>query len=129
MNDGRVRKRQALVVVQDPKSAAPLRDALGAEGMTVTVVSNAEEALTHCRNSPPDLVVAEDALGPDSGVKLISDLLAISWTTATILISPAPEEEVHERTEGLGILGSITDYSDLEGLRRLMVNFRRLGTD
>lgn len=126
MNSDQLKQWQALAVVRDPVGAAPLRDALCAEGMTVTVLGNVQEALAHCRKSPPDLVVVDDQIGQDSGVTLINDLLSISWTTATILISSEPEEEVHERTEGLGILGSITDYADREGLNRLLINLRSL---
>lgn len=124
MND-RSTNWQALAVVKDPAGAVLLTDALRNEGMTVTVLSNAEEALAHCKNSPPDLVVVEDRLGTDSGLKLIGDLLAISWTTATVLITTDSADEVHERTEGLGILGSISDYTDREGLKSLLINFRR----
>lgn len=126
MNSGRLKQWQALAVVKDPIGAAPLRDALCAEGMTVTVLGNVEEALAYCRTSPPDLVVVDDQIGRDSGVTLINDLLSISWTTATILISSEPEDVVHERTEGLGILGSISDYTDRESLNRLLTNLRSL---
>lgn len=126
MDEGQTKKRHALAVVRDPVGAAPLKDALDAEGMTVTVLDNVPEALAYCRNSPPDLVVADDVIGSDSGVRLIGDLLAISWTTATILITTDPEEEVHDRAEGLGILGTVTDYADRQGLQRLMTNFRKV---
>lgn len=126
MNENQPNKLHALAVVKDPTGAAPLKDALAAEGMTVTVLDNVREALDHCRANPPDLVLVDEEIGSDSGVKLIGDLLAISWTTATVLITAAPEEVVHDRAEGLGILGSVADYADKEGLRRLMTNFRRL---
>jgi DNA-binding response OmpR family regulator len=126
MNENEEKKWRALAVVKDPTGAAPLKEALGAEGMTVTVLDNVREALDYCRTSPPDLVVVDDEIGPDSGVKLIADLLAISWTTATIIITSAPEEEVHDRAEGLGILGSVTDYADKEGLQRLLTTFWKL---
>jgi hypothetical protein len=69
-------------------------------------------------------VVLEDILDSMTGVRFLQQLLAISWTTASILISDEPEDTLHEKTEGLGILGRIRDYGDIIGLKMLFRTFR-----
>ena len=54
------------------------------------------------------------------------DLLKVSWTTATILVSERDENVIHEATEGLGILGYIKNYEDSEGFESLLKKFEQI---
>jgi len=83
-------------------------------------------ALEACRDDPPDLAVVQWDLGAMSGVEFITELLKISWTTATVLITDKDEETVHDKAEGLGILGRVTDFRDIVGLGRLLDTYRSL---
>lgn len=61
-----------------------------------------------------------------SGIHVILDLLKISWTTATILVSDRDDEAIHDATEGLGILGHINGYEDLATLEDLLKTFEEV---
>ena len=74
----------------------------------------------------PDLAVVDENLATMSGIHFILDLLKVSWTTATILVSDRDDEAIHEATEGLGILGHIKDYEDLEGFESLLKKFEEI---
>lgn len=112
--------QKALVVVREPSAAAPLVERLTEAGFIVESSSNPSLSLEKCRQNTPNLVVVEEDLASMSGIRFIADLLKVSWTTATILVSQRDDEAIHEATEGLGILGHIQGYEDFENLRKLM---------
>jgi hypothetical protein len=69
------------------------------------------------------VVVDEEPAGM-SAVDFLKSLLGISWTISSIMVSEKDGETVHEMTEGLGILGSIKNYDDGEGLEKLIAGMR-----
>ncbi len=111
---------QALIVLTagaDPKTTeAVLRE----HGLEPVTEFNPERALDLCRESVPALVIVDEAAAGTSAGGFVKELLGISWTVSTIVVSDKDEETVHEMTEGLGIIGSITDYNDREGLEKLL---------
>jgi DNA-binding NarL/FixJ family response regulator len=111
--------RRALVLVKEPGSAASLIQRLKEAGFIVDASSDPIQSLEECRRNKPDLAVVDEILLTTSGIHFIADLLRVSWTTATIIVSKRVDEAIHEATEGLGILGHIRDYDDLETLARL----------
>jgi DNA-binding NarL/FixJ family response regulator len=115
--------RKALVLVKEPAAAAPLIQRLIKSGFIVDISSDPTLSLDECRRNKPDLAVVEEDLQTMSGIHFIFDLLKVSWTTATIIVSKRVDEAIHEATEGLGILGHIKDYEDLESLERLLKKF------
>lgn len=116
----------AYILCRSPEDTAATRSALVAKGGEVTLFNNTEEFLRQCAASAPDLAVVEDDLPAGRGRKVLADLLAVSWTTSTILVIDEPEEVVHEKTEGLGILGSVTDFGAVESLGRLLKSFSEI---
>lgn len=116
----------AFVVVNEATAAEPFADMLSDRGMVPTVFTDPQDALQRCRQDPPDLVIVEDGLTGMRGIDFLSALLRISWTTSTILITEDDEETVHEKTEGLGILGSVGGFEDLDGLAMLLRKFVKI---
>ncbi|MDQ7784938.1 MAG: hypothetical protein RDU20_18790 [Desulfomonilaceae bacterium] len=114
---------KALVVVNEPDKVGVISQSLTDRGIEVTVVTNPEEALSMCRELPPDLAVVQDPLRSMPGTVFLNHLVRISWATGTILIADADEEHVHDRTEGLGILGHIRSLSDRDAMERLLDKF------
>ncbi|MFC1836719.1 Rossmann-like domain-containing protein [Thermodesulfobacteriota bacterium] len=112
--------QRALLLVADKQRATRLIECLSSKGISVVAKDNPNEAIEYCRENPPDLAVVEDNLPAMAGPRFLSELLIISWTTATILIACDNEDAVHERAEGLGILGHIRGYDDVEGLEKLV---------
>jgi PleD family two-component response regulator len=117
---------KAFVLVKEPAAAAALVQELEKASFIVNASSDSSLSLDECRRNTPDLVVVEENLATMSGIRFIADLLRVSWTTATILVSERDDEAIHEATEGLGILGHIKGYEDLEGLGRLLTRFEEM---
>jgi DNA-binding NarL/FixJ family response regulator len=118
--------RRALVLVKEPGDAASLIQRLIEAGFIVDASSDPIQSLEECRRNKPDLAVVDEDLRTMSGIHFIFDLLKVSWTTATIIVSKRVDEAIHEATEGLGILGHIKDYEDLESLERLLKNLEEI---
>jgi DNA-binding response OmpR family regulator len=112
---------RAIIVVDErvPK----LTENLSNRGISTTVVTNADEALDDCLMNPPHLAIVGTSLGTMTVKDFLAELLKISWKTSTILISDEEEEALHDRTEGLGILGAITSAEDTEALAMLLDKF------
>jgi DNA-binding NarL/FixJ family response regulator len=115
--------RKALVLVKDPGAAASLIEKLTEAGFIAETSNDPIRGLHECRANKPEIVVVDENLPTMSGIHFISDLLKISWTTATILVSERDDNVIHEATEGLGILGHINDYEDLATLEDLLKKF------
>lgn len=125
MDPDRTVKRSALLVVQDPTAVGLIHE-LTERGFDVAVESDPVRSLGRCRKKAPDLMVVDEVLPETSGIRLIAEVLKVSWTTAAILISDKSEEEVHEATEGLGILGHVRNYHDVERFRSLLDTFTNM---
>ncbi len=117
---------RVLVVVSDRAEAEGLLEGLDRRGMNPIVMTHPDEALQSCKESPPDLVIVDDSLPSMSGARFLAELLRVSWAVSSILVCGEDEETVHEKTEGLGILGSIKDYGDEDGLSRLLERYRSI---
>ena len=110
----------AIVVVAAAPEVSRLVKSLDKRGFATKVINNPHEALDECRRNPPDLAIVEKTVGPMGGVQFLAELLKVSWTTSTIMIADEEEDLLHQETEGLGILGSISALADVEGLERLI---------
>jgi two-component SAPR family response regulator len=116
-------KLRAIIVVGDGYGVSSLIEVLSKHGVCATAVVNPDEALDECRVNPPHLTIVGSDLGSMTGVRFLAELLKVSWATYTILISDEEEEAIHDRTEGLGILGAIKTVDDVDGLKRLLAKF------
>jgi len=88
--------------------------------MEAHVRTDAAGALAICRDRPPALAIVDADLASMPAIEFLRALVKISWTSPGILITSDDEEAVHEKTEGLGILGHISDYHDRDGLKKLL---------
>lgn len=117
---------EALVIGVPPGLRAIISTELAERGGKASFYSVPQEAILSCRDRVPDLVIVqEESLGiaPEA---FIRELLGISWTMSTLLITDEDEETVHEKTEGLGILGHIRSVGDTGSLRDLLDTFIRI---
>ncbi len=114
---------QAVIIVKDPAAAGSVTALCEEMGIEVTVFEDPRAALDYCTDRPPDLAIVGDEEAPLTTREIIGGLLKISWTTHTILISEDDEETVHEKTEGLGILGHISGPGDTVTLKELLTRF------
>jgi len=70
------------------------------------VVSGAE-ALETARASAPHLVIIDTGLADCAPLELARNLLRVNAMVNTVVASPLTEEEFHEASEGLGVLGRL----------------------
>jgi DNA-binding response OmpR family regulator len=117
---------RAAIVVNDASLAGPIIESLSRKGFARIVQSDPHAVLETCCVNPPDLVIVEDRLRDMTGIHFLAELLKVSWTSSTILITDEEEESVHDQTEGLGILGSIRTVDDVESLDRLLDRFLQI---
>jgi DNA-binding response OmpR family regulator len=117
---------RAAIIVNDASQARPIAESLSRKGFARIVESDPQAVLESCGVNPPDLVIVEDRLRGMTGVHFLAELLKVSWTTSTILIADEEEEALHDQTEGLGILGSIKTFDDVESLERLLDRFLQI---
>lgn len=113
-------KLRAIIVVGGGDRVSLLIETMSKRGISAIVNANPDEALEECRTNPPHLAIVGSDLGSMTGVRFLAELLKVSWETYTILISDEEEETIHERTEGLGILGAIKTTEDVEALNLLL---------
>jgi DNA-binding NarL/FixJ family response regulator len=72
-------------------------------------VVSAAEAVAAVRATAPQLVIIDHDL-PDLGsLDLVQKLLLVNALVNTAVVSSLPEEEFHEASEGLGILGRLPE--------------------
>jgi tRNA (adenine37-N6)-methyltransferase len=114
---------RALVLVNHPQQAAAITETLGQRGISALIQTDFYAALRECSSCAPELVVVEDQLRTLTGARFLAELLTISWTTSSILICDEDQDAVHRRTEGLGILGNIKGFADVDGLGQLLDRF------
>lgn len=70
------------------------------------VISGAE-ALEAARTTAPHLVIIDADLPDTAPLALVQKLLLVNAMVNTAVLSPLSDEEFHEASEGLGILGRL----------------------
>jgi DNA-binding NarL/FixJ family response regulator len=82
-------------------------------------VSSGAEALAAARPAAPHLVIIDADLPDTPPLDLVRQLLMVNALVNTAVVSPLSDEEFHEASEGLGILGrlphdpSVSDAGEL----------------
>jgi DNA-binding response OmpR family regulator len=117
---------RAIVVVDSRDLVSRLTETLSKRDISASVKTDPDKALDECRREPPHLAIVGSFLATMTGVHFLAELLKVSWTTSTILISDEEEEALHDQTEGLGILGAIRAADDVETLDRLIDRFLQI---
>lgn len=84
------------------------------------------EVIRNLKNYDYDLILIGEIEGGISPFDLMKAVVKISPMTSVILITDAPEEEVHERAEGYGILGSIAGDVPKEKLIQFLDGFEAI---
>jgi len=119
---------RALVLIDNPAGADLICACCEKKDIETIVTGSVERAVEACSENPPELVIVDDRLSAMSGPAFIARVLEVSWTISSILITDEDEETVHDKCEGLGILGHITSPYDIEGLERLLDEFAAMQT-
>ncbi|MDD3473209.1 MAG: hypothetical protein PHS86_10525 [Syntrophaceae bacterium] len=119
-------KSLAIILSNDLPGLAQAESLLSTRGIETLRTNSLEQCIEQVRNSSPDLLIVEDDTVHNSGIRAIREALKISWTISSILVSSLDEAQIHDRAEGLGILGSLSSLDDSEGLKALLDSFDRI---
>ncbi len=117
---------RAMVLTRSYDDAGEFRSLLASHGMTVEIFTDAGAALAACRSASPHLAVVEADLGSMTGYSFVRDLLKIAWTVSSIVVSEEDDAVIHDKAEGLGILGHVRSFGDTAALEGLLVQFKEL---
>jgi DNA-binding NarL/FixJ family response regulator len=90
-------------------------------------VGSGAEALEAARTAAPHLVIIDADLPDTAPLDLVQKLLMVNAMVNTAVVSPLSDEEFHEASEGLGILGRLSnepgrgEATDLMGKLRMVL--------
>ncbi|MGO8878868.1 MAG: hypothetical protein ACLPVO_08700 [Desulfomonilaceae bacterium] len=99
---------------------------LASSQIVAEVFSASDQALLRQKQEPFDLLIIHDDPSTGAGLKLAGEFLKINWMTSTIVICDQDESIIHDRAEGLGILGHLRNSADLKSLAQLLTKFKQL---
>jgi DNA-binding NarL/FixJ family response regulator len=87
------------------------------------VISGAE-ALEAARTAAPHLVIIDADLPDIAPLDLVQKLLMVNAMINTAVVSSLSDEEFHEVSEGLGILGRLPNEPDMSDASELLQKLR-----
>ena len=87
------------------------------------VVSGAE-ALEAARTTAPHLVIIDADLPDTAPLDLVQKLVMVNVMVNTAVVSPLSDEEFHEASEGLGILGRLPNEPGMSDAGELLLKLR-----
>ncbi len=87
------------------------------------VISGAE-ALEAARTTAPHLVIIDADLPDTAPLDLVQKLLMVNAMVNTAVVSPLSDEEFHEASEGLGILGRLPNEPGMSDAGELLHKLR-----
>jgi DNA-binding NarL/FixJ family response regulator len=84
------------------------------------------EALEAARPAAPHLVIIDADLPDTTPFDLVQKLLMVNAMVNTAVVSPLSDEEFHEASEGLGILGRLPDEPGRSDAGELLHKLRKV---
>jgi DNA-binding response OmpR family regulator len=93
----------------------------------LTHVGSGADVLEAVRTSAPNLVIIDSGLPDTAPLDLVQKLLLVNAMVNTAVMSPLSDEEFHEASEGLGVLGRVPeepgrkDAADLLGKLKTLI--------
>ena len=97
-----------VLATQRPKALQAFAAALSSNPeVQLTHAVSGAEALAEARAAAPHLVIIDADLPDTAPLDLVQKLLMVNAMVNTAVVSPLSEEEFHEASEGLGVLGRL----------------------
>ena len=117
---------RACIVEDGTLDISSILNLLASSQIVAEVFSASDRALLRQKQEPFDLLIIHDDPSTGAGLKLAGEFLKINWMTSTIVICDQDESIIHDRAEGLGILGHLRNSADLKSLAQLLTKFKQL---
>ena len=89
-----------------------------------TQVVSGAEALEAARTTASHLVIIDADLPDTASLDLVQKLLMVNAMVNTAVVSPLSDEEFHEASEGLGILGRLPNHPGMSDADELLHKLR-----
>ncbi len=97
-----------LLATNRPEALRPFTEALRQDPeVNIQVKSTGSETVGSVRERFPHLVIVDSTLPDIQPLSLVRELLFVNAMVNTVVVSSLGEEEFHEASEGLGVLGSL----------------------
>lgn len=126
MNVQENKSARACIVMDGTYDASGIISLLRSFHIVSEVFNSSDQALLIQKQEPFDIVIVHDDPSTGQGLKLVEDFLKINWMTSSIVICDQQESVIHDRAEGLGILGHIRKSDDLKSLAQLLTKFKQI---
>jgi DNA-binding NarL/FixJ family response regulator len=108
-----------------PKAVQAFAAALSANPEVHLVhAASGAEALEAARSAAPHLVIIDADLPDTAPLDLVQKLLMVNAMVNTAVLSPLSDEEFHEASEGLGILGRLPNEPGVSDAGELIHKLR-----
>ncbi len=117
---------RACIVEDGISDISSILNLLASSQIVVEVFPASDQALLGQKQEPFDLLIIHDDPSTGAGLKLAGEFLKINWMTSTIVICDQDESIIHDRAEGLGILGHVRKAEDLKSFAQLITKFKQL---
>lgn len=113
--------KEFLILCQTGTNCEALTRTLESSGHKGIVFNDRAKAMDHMRTTTPTVIIVQDSgPGDDSASEFIKEALKISWTIDSIVVSNDTPDSIHDRFEGLGVLGSAESFDDVNGFMKLL---------
>ncbi len=89
-------------------------------------VDSGAEALETAQAFAPHLVIIDTGLGDYEPLELVQKLLRVNAMVNTVVVSPLSEEEFHEASEGLGVLGRLAGQPGEGDAAELLLRLKKV---
>jgi|GEM_PF-1205238 hypothetical protein len=126
MNVKENKSARACIVMDGTYDSSGIISLLRSFQIVSEVFDSSDQALLIQKQEPFDIVIVHDDPLTGLGLKLVEDFLKINWMTSSIVICDQEESIIHDRAEGLGILGHIRTSDDLKSLAQLLTKFKNI---
>jgi hypothetical protein len=94
-------------------------------GCNLVFTPTGSATLEIVRTGAPSFVIVDEGLPDTATLDLVTEIMKVNAMVNTAVVSPLPEEEFHEASEGLGILAAIPPTPDKADGERIAEVFSR----
>ncbi|MHC1742837.1 MAG: response regulator [Syntrophobacteraceae bacterium] len=124
---GQTEMLHILLVTPRLQELASFTRALASDpGVKIESVASGAAALDVVCATPPHLAVIDVDLPDDPPMGLVQRMLTVNAMVNTAVVSSLSEDEFHEASEGLGILGRLPLDPGINDAEALLIKLRRL---
>ena len=119
-------KIRVLILEKDKEVVDAVKNNLENGPYDLHVLSSLNEAISLLKSDSFSIAIVGNTAETDSPFEGLLDMVKASPLTSIILLSDLPGEEVHELSEGCGILGHVARNVPSEDLDHLLNRFRQI---